>query len=40
MNERELQDIAICRADIADEIGRPFWRVMLPSGNMSSWTGL
>jgi uncharacterized protein YjiS (DUF1127 family) len=28
MNERELQDMGICRADIADEIGRPFWREM------------
>jgi uncharacterized protein YjiS (DUF1127 family) len=26
MSERELQDIGICRADIADEIGKPFWR--------------
>jgi uncharacterized protein YjiS (DUF1127 family) len=26
MSERELQDMGICRADIADEIGRPFWR--------------
>jgi uncharacterized protein YjiS (DUF1127 family) len=26
MNERELQDIGVCRADIAEEIGRPFWR--------------
>jgi uncharacterized protein YjiS (DUF1127 family) len=28
MNERELQDMGICRADIAEEIGRPFWREM------------
>jgi uncharacterized protein YjiS (DUF1127 family) len=28
MSERELQDMATCRADIADEIGRPFWRDM------------
>jgi uncharacterized protein YjiS (DUF1127 family) len=26
MSERELQDMGTCRADIADEIGRPFWR--------------
>src|ERR1700731_2681170 len=26
MSERELQDIGICRSDIACEIGRPFWR--------------
>jgi uncharacterized protein YjiS (DUF1127 family) len=26
MSERELHDMGICRADIADEIGRPFWR--------------
>jgi uncharacterized protein YjiS (DUF1127 family) len=26
MNARELQDIGICRSDIADEIGKPFWR--------------
>jgi uncharacterized protein YjiS (DUF1127 family) len=26
MSERELQDIGICRSDIASEIGRPFWR--------------
>jgi hypothetical protein len=42
MSERELQDMGICRADIADEIGRPFWQghegngVMLRSGNISS----
>jgi enamine deaminase RidA (YjgF/YER057c/UK114 family)/uncharacterized protein YjiS (DUF1127 family) len=28
MNARDLQDMGICRADIADEIGRPFWREM------------
>jgi uncharacterized protein YjiS (DUF1127 family) len=26
MSERELQDIGICRSDIASEIGQPFWR--------------
>jgi uncharacterized protein YjiS (DUF1127 family) len=26
MSERELQDIGICRSDIAFEIGKPFWR--------------
>jgi uncharacterized protein YjiS (DUF1127 family) len=26
MNERELQDIGICRSEIANEIGKPFWR--------------
>ena len=26
MNERELQDIGTCRANIVDEIGKPFWR--------------
>jgi uncharacterized protein YjiS (DUF1127 family) len=26
MSERELQDIGICRAEIANEIGKPFWR--------------
>jgi uncharacterized protein YjiS (DUF1127 family) len=26
MSARELQDIGICRADIACEIGKPFWR--------------
>jgi uncharacterized protein YjiS (DUF1127 family) len=25
MSERELQDIGICRAEIAHEIGKPFW---------------
>jgi uncharacterized protein YjiS (DUF1127 family) len=28
MSERELQDMGVCRADIADEIGRPFWKDM------------
>jgi len=28
MSERELQDMGTCRADIADEIGRPFWKKM------------
>jgi uncharacterized protein YjiS (DUF1127 family) len=28
MNERELRDMGIYPADIADEIGRPFWREM------------
>jgi uncharacterized protein YjiS (DUF1127 family) len=23
-----LHDIGVCRAEIADEIGRPFWREM------------
>ena len=26
MSERELQDIGLCRSDIAYEIGKPFWR--------------
>jgi uncharacterized protein YjiS (DUF1127 family) len=26
MSERELQDIGICRSQIAFEIGKPFWR--------------
>jgi uncharacterized protein YjiS (DUF1127 family) len=26
MSERELQDIGICRSDIAYETGKPFWR--------------
>jgi uncharacterized protein YjiS (DUF1127 family) len=25
MSERELQDIGICRSEIAHEIGKPFW---------------
>jgi uncharacterized protein YjiS (DUF1127 family) len=28
MSERELHDIGICRAEIADETGKPFWREM------------
>ncbi|MEZ5822899.1 MAG: DUF1127 domain-containing protein [Bradyrhizobium sp.] len=28
MNDRELHDIGVCRAEVADEIGRPFWREM------------
>lgn len=27
MSERELQDMAICRAEIADETGKPFWLI-------------
>jgi len=26
MNARELQDIATCWSEIAEEIGKPFWR--------------
>jgi uncharacterized protein YjiS (DUF1127 family) len=26
MSDRELQDIGICRSEIAFEIGKPFWR--------------
>ncbi len=26
MSERELQDMGICRSEIAYEIGKPFWR--------------
>jgi len=25
MNERELQDMGTCRAETADEVGKPFW---------------
>jgi uncharacterized protein YjiS (DUF1127 family) len=25
MSERELQDIGTCWAEIADEVGKPFW---------------
>jgi uncharacterized protein YjiS (DUF1127 family) len=25
MSVRELQDIGTCRAEIADEVGKPFW---------------
>jgi len=28
MSDRELHDIGVCRAEMADEIGRPFWRTM------------
>ena len=28
MSERELQDIGICRSDIANEIGKPFWQAL------------
>jgi uncharacterized protein YjiS (DUF1127 family) len=28
MNERELEDIGVCRTDIAEDVGRPFWRDM------------
>jgi uncharacterized protein YjiS (DUF1127 family) len=28
MSERELQDIGICRSEIANEIGKPFWRAL------------
>jgi uncharacterized protein YjiS (DUF1127 family) len=26
MSERELQDMGTCWAEIADEVGKPFWR--------------
>jgi len=26
MSARELQDIGLCRGEIAHEIGKPFWR--------------
>jgi uncharacterized protein YjiS (DUF1127 family) len=26
MSDRELHDIGICRAEIADETAKPFWR--------------
>jgi uncharacterized protein YjiS (DUF1127 family) len=26
MSDRELQDMGICRSDIANEIDKPFWR--------------
>jgi uncharacterized protein YjiS (DUF1127 family) len=26
MSDRELHDMGVCRAEVADEIGRPFWR--------------
>jgi uncharacterized protein YjiS (DUF1127 family) len=25
MSERELHDMGVCRAEVADEIGRSFW---------------
>jgi uncharacterized protein YjiS (DUF1127 family) len=25
MSERELQDMATCRAEVADDVGKPFW---------------
>jgi uncharacterized protein YjiS (DUF1127 family) len=28
MSDRELQDIGVCRAEVADRISRPFWREM------------
>jgi uncharacterized protein YjiS (DUF1127 family) len=28
MSDRELHDIGICRAEVACEISRPFWREM------------
>jgi len=28
MSDRELQDIGACRAEVADEISRSFWREM------------
>jgi uncharacterized protein YjiS (DUF1127 family) len=28
MSDRELQDIGICRSEIAYEIGKPFWRAL------------
>jgi uncharacterized protein YjiS (DUF1127 family) len=34
MSDRELEDIGMCRAEVADQIGRPFWPEMkgrLPS---------
>jgi uncharacterized protein YjiS (DUF1127 family) len=26
ISDRELHDMGVCRAEVADEIGRPFWR--------------
>jgi uncharacterized protein YjiS (DUF1127 family) len=26
MSDRELHDMGVCRAEVADEISRPFWR--------------
>jgi uncharacterized protein YjiS (DUF1127 family) len=31
MTERELQDVGICRSDIACEIAKPFWRALVVS---------
>ena len=28
MSERELQDMGICRSEIANEIAQPFWRAL------------
>jgi uncharacterized protein YjiS (DUF1127 family) len=28
MSDRELQDFGLCRAEVADEISRSFWRDM------------
>jgi uncharacterized protein YjiS (DUF1127 family) len=28
MSDRELQDIGVCRGEVADKIGRSFWRKM------------
>ena len=28
MSDRELQDIGVCREEVADEISRSFWREM------------
>ena len=28
MSDRELHEMGVCRAEVADEIGRPFWREM------------
>ena len=28
MSDRELHDMGVYRAEVADEIGRPFWREM------------
>ncbi len=35
MNERELQDMGICRADIVEKVGRPSWRNMEGKLDMS-----
>ena len=31
MSERELQDVGICRSEIAFEIAKPFWRALVVS---------